>query len=85
MSEIDDDNLIPPWLPDDLLQRIDASLALKLLVLPISYHALSQMATVRVGPPFIKRGRFTLYKYSDLLAWAEEEKKQRPVPARGFA
>jgi hypothetical protein len=85
MSEIqlDDNDLKPLWLPDDLLQRIDAAYALKFLGLPISYDSLSQMASRRVGPPFIKRGRLTLYRYSDLVAWAEEEKKYLPARRLG--
>jgi hypothetical protein len=50
MSEIDDDDLIPPWLPDDLLQRIDASLALKLLGLAISYHVVADGHFARWSP-----------------------------------
>jgi len=68
------------YLPEDRLQRIDAVDALVSLGCHVSYDSLAQMATRRVGPPFMKRGRLTLYRYSDLVAWAEEEKKY--IPAR---
>jgi hypothetical protein len=82
-NQFDDNDLKPHWLPDDLLQRIDAAYALKFLGLRTSYDTLSQMASRRVGPPFIKRGRLTLYRYSDLVAWAEEEKKYLPARRLG--
>jgi hypothetical protein len=60
------------YLPDDLIQRIDAAEVLGTLGIPVNYNQLCQWATRRVGPPYIRRGRVALYRYADLVAWAKE-------------
>jgi len=67
------------YLPDDFLKRLDAADALNELGCQVNYESLSRLATRQEGPPFIKRGRLALYRYADLVEWAKEQIKYRPV------
>ena len=67
------------YLPDDYLKRMDAVDALNEIGCRATYESLARMALRRIGPPFIKRGRLALYRYGDLVAWAEEEIKYYPA------
>ena len=67
------------YLPHDFLKRLDAADALNEPGCRVNYESLSRLAARREGPPFIRRGRLALYRYADLIAWAKEEIKYRPV------
>ena len=67
------------YLSDDFLQRMDAVDALNELGCHITYESLSRMAARRIGPAFIRRGRRALYRYADLVEWANEQIKYWPV------
>lgn len=61
-------------LPSDdntLLQRKDAAAALSAAGYPIALPTLASMASRKEGPPFVKFGRRPLYRWGELLAWAE--------------
>ena len=61
------------YLPDDLVQRVDAADVLCAPGLPTTYNQLCQWAARRMGPPYIRRGRLALYRHADLKIWAEEQ------------
>jgi len=67
------------YLSDDFLQRMDAVDVLNELGCRVTYESLSRLASRRIGPGFIRRGRLALYRYGDLVAWANEQIKYRPV------
>jgi hypothetical protein len=57
--------------PDTLLRRRTAAEALSGAGYPIRPATLASMATRGGGPPFQRFGRVPLYRWGDLLAWAE--------------
>ena len=79
--------------PDTLLRRKSAAAALTGIGYPISDKTLATMASRGGGPTYRRFGRIPLYRWGDLLAWAEgrlsapicstsEEHAQRVVAAR---
>ena len=66
------------YLPDDLIQRVDAVDVLCALGLPTTYNQLCQWAARRMGPPYIRRGRRALCRHADLKIWAEEQLRFYP-------
>ena len=58
--------------PDSLLTRDAVPTALAEIGYPTSTASLATMATRGGGPPFRKFGRRVLYRWGDLLAWAED-------------
>lgn len=77
--QIEHPDLKVHYVPDDFLKRMDAVDALNELGCHVTYESLSRMATRRTGPAFIRRGRLALYRYANLVAWAKEEIKYRPL------
>jgi len=61
--------MAPP--PDALLTRRDAARALTEAGYPIAWPTLGSLATRGGGPPFRHFGVRVLYRWADLLAWAE--------------
>jgi hypothetical protein len=57
--------------PEMLLRREDAARKLTEAGFPISKATLATLATRGGGPRFARFGRRPLYKYEDLIAWAE--------------
>lgn len=57
--------------PDTLLTRSDAATALTDAGYPTSAATLATKATRGGGPAYRLYGRKPLYRYSDLMAWAE--------------
>jgi hypothetical protein len=64
--------------PSALLRRSPCAEALSEYGYPIRPKTLSTMATRGGGPPYHHFGRTVLYRWSDVLAWAEA----RLTPAR---
>ncbi len=60
-----------PTNPDALLQREQTSEALKESGFPVEISTLATMATRGGGPPFRKFGTRVLYRWGDVLAWAQ--------------
>lgn len=54
-----------------LLRRNACATALTKAGFPISPKTLASMVTRGGGPPYHKFGRAVLYRWSDVLAWAE--------------
>jgi len=57
--------------PNTLLKRNEAALALSAIGYEISTATLETMASRGGGPAYRKFGRRALYKWSDLVTWAE--------------
>ena len=57
--------------PDAMLSRNDAATALNEAGFPTSAATLATKACRGGGPPFRLYGRKPLYRFSDLMAWAE--------------
>lgn len=57
--------------PDTRLRREQGAAALTANGLPTSKATLSTLASRGGGPPFQKFGRYPIYTWRDLLAWAE--------------
>ena len=60
-----------PTDPNALLRRRAAAEALTAAGYPVAENTLSTRATRGGGPPFQKFGRIPLYRWGDVLAWAE--------------
>jgi len=60
-----------PDSPDVLLPRTQAAQALMALGYPVSPATLATKATRGGGPPYRRFGRKPLYRWGDVLAWAE--------------
>jgi hypothetical protein len=60
-----------PANPDVLLTRADAAAALTEVGYPVAKATLATKATRGGGPPYIVFNGRALYKWADLLAWAE--------------
>ena len=63
--------------PEDRLRRLDAARALSDLGYPVTYDTLAAAVTRGTGPPYYKFGKYTFYKYGELIAWAEERMQRR--------
>lgn len=63
-------NLIPDS-PETRLRRRDAANALTEAGYPTAESSLATMATRGGGPPYQTFGRTVIYKWGDLLDWAE--------------
>jgi hypothetical protein len=57
--------------PNIRLTRVAAAEALTTAGFPVSSATLATKATRGGGPPFQRFGRVPLYRWGDLLAWAE--------------
>jgi hypothetical protein len=57
--------------PDSLLNRTAAAEALTAAGYPVSPATLATKAVRGGGPPFRRFGRVPLYRWSDLIEWAE--------------
>jgi hypothetical protein len=57
--------------PDTLLRRKAAAAVLAAKGFPVSDKTLATKATRGGGPPYRLFGRIPLYRWGDLLAWAE--------------
>lgn len=57
--------------PDTLLQRRQSAAELKKVGYPVAPATLASLATRGGGPPYRKYGRYPLYRWGDLVAWAE--------------
>jgi hypothetical protein len=57
--------------PDALLTRRAAAAALTAAGYPVARATLATRAVRGGGPPFRKFGRVPLYRWADLLEWAE--------------
>jgi hypothetical protein len=57
--------------PNIRLTRVAAAEALTTAGFPVSSATLATKATRGGGPPFRRFGRVPLYRWGDLLAWAE--------------
>jgi hypothetical protein len=73
---------VKEYQPDDKLRRIEAALALSALGFPVTYNTLTQAAVERRGPPYTKFGKYTLYRWGDLIAWAKSEMRPAHVETR---
>jgi hypothetical protein len=60
-----------PTDPDTLLPRAAAAEALRAAGYPVARATLATRAVRGGGPPFRRFGRVPLYRWGDLLAWAE--------------
>ncbi len=58
--------------PEMLLTRDKAATALGERGYPVTKPALATLATRGGGPPYRRFGRRVLYRWGDLLSWAEE-------------
>jgi hypothetical protein len=63
-------NYQPPH-PDAKLSRKDTSAAFKAAGYRVSESTLATMASRGGGPPFMRFGKYPLYRWGDALAWAE--------------
>ena len=63
--------ILPEMDPDTLLRRTAAAAALTRAGFPIAVATLATKATRGGGPPFRSFGRIPLYRWADVLAWAE--------------
>jgi hypothetical protein len=78
-----------PTTPDALLTREQVSDALKELGFPMEKSTLATKATRGGGPPFHKFGARALYRWGDVLKWAQSRlsaprgntSRQLPPPA----
>ncbi len=64
--------------PEKLLSRGQAAEALTAAGYPVARATLATKATRGEGPPFQRFGRKPLYRWGDVLAWAQS----RMVPSR---
>lgn len=64
--------------PEALLRRNQTAAALSQAGYPTSEKTLATQASRGDGPPFHRYGRYPLYRWADVLAWAEARLK----PAR---
>jgi hypothetical protein len=62
---------VTPDRSDVLLTRRDAAAALTAAGYPVARATLATRASRGGGPPFRRFGRVPLYRWGDLLAWAE--------------
>jgi hypothetical protein len=60
-----------PHDPEILLRRSDAALALREAGYPIARATLATLACRGGGPPFRRYGRVPLYRWGDLVSWAQ--------------
>jgi hypothetical protein len=60
-----------PDTPDALLRRHEAAAALTAAGYPVARATLATRAVRGGGPPFRRFGRVPLYRWGDLLHWAE--------------
>ena len=60
-----------PDTPDTRLTRRDAAAALTAAGYPVARATLATLASRGGGPPYQRFGRVPLYRWGDLLAWAE--------------
>jgi hypothetical protein len=72
-------NHSPPH-PDAKLSRAEAGAALRAAGYRIADATLATMAVRGGGPPFMRFGKYPLYRWGDALAWAEG-KLRAPVRA----
>jgi hypothetical protein len=54
-----------------LLRRYDCAITLTQIGFPVSPKTLATMASRGGGPPYHKFGRAVVYRWSEVLAWAE--------------
>jgi hypothetical protein len=73
-----------PDSPDILLPRIQAAHALTAVGYPVAPSTLATKATRGEGPPYQRFGRKPLYRWGDLLAWAQS-RMSAPRPKRSNA
>lgn len=66
-----------PTDPETRLRRKEAAEALTAKGYPISAPTLASMVTQRRGPPFYVFNNVALYRWADLLAWAESRSVYR--------
>jgi hypothetical protein len=59
--------------PSTLLRRKQCALALTAHGFPVAEKTLSTKASRGGGPPYRKFGRVVLYRWGDVLAWAEAQ------------
>jgi len=57
--------------PDTLFRRRAAAPALTAAGFPTAEATLATLATRGGGPPYRKYGRYPLYRWGDLLGWAQ--------------
>jgi len=62
---------VVPDTPDVLLTRRDAAAALTAAGYPVARATLATRASRGGGPPYRKFGRLPIYRWGDLLDWAE--------------
>jgi hypothetical protein len=60
-----------PETPDALLRRHEAAAALTAAGYPVARATLATRAVRGGGPPFRRFGRVPLYRWGDLLDWAQ--------------
>jgi len=60
-----------PDTPNALLTRRDAAVALTAAGYPVARATLATRASRGGGPPYRRFGRRPLYRWNDLVAWAE--------------
>lgn len=65
------ENMSPPTDKDTLLLRKDAAIALSAAGYPIAVPTLATMASKGTGPKFRRFGSKTIYRWGDLIEWAE--------------
>jgi hypothetical protein len=61
-----------PSNPDARLSRQEAAEALTLAGYPIKYRTLVKLATLGGGPSYRLFGAKALYRWADLLSWAQQ-------------
>jgi hypothetical protein len=70
VSELSNSNL-PPLLPESLLRRRECAAALTAMGFPISPATLASLATRGGGPPFRRFSRYVIYRWDEVLEWAQ--------------
>jgi hypothetical protein len=70
-----------PESPDTLLPRTQAAHALTAIGYPVAPATLATKATRGEGPPYQRFGRKPLYRWGDVLAWAQS-RMSPPRPKR---
>jgi len=70
-----------PNSPDTLLPRVQAAHALTALGYPVAPSTLATKATRGEGPAYRRFGRKPLYRWGDVLAWAQS-RMSPPRPKR---
>ncbi len=72
-----------PTDPNAKLRRTEAAAALTEAGYPITGGTLNKMGALRTGPPFTVFGRWPVYTWSDLLAWAQARTKSQAKVKKG--